>query len=97
MESVGAQCLDANAFPSSIPSPPVKGFSIIEEMAKAVYRRAFFTRMEKERASVDANLIRLKYFPTRFLLDKSYHPSYIYLLMAFRVTSHCKDFGKIEV
>lgn len=78
MESVGAQCLDANAFPSSIPSSPVKGFSIIEEMAKAVYRRAFFT-MEKERASVDANLIRLKYFPTRFLLDKSYITPLIFI------------------
>lgn len=79
MESVGAQCLDANAFPSSIPSPPVKGFSIIEEMAKAVYRRAFFTRMEKERESVDANLIRLKCFPTRFLLDKSYITPLIFI------------------
>lgn len=32
---MGAQCLDTNA---SYP-PPVKGFSIIEEMVKAVYRR----------------------------------------------------------
>lgn len=36
---MGAQCLDTNAFPSSGPLPPVKGLSIIEEMAKAVYRR----------------------------------------------------------
>lgn len=36
---MGAQCLDTNAFPSSGPLLPVKGLSIIEEMAKAVYRR----------------------------------------------------------
>lgn len=90
---------------ASIPTPPilppVKGFSIIEEMAKAVYRRRLvhFSRgwiergrkdWMKTRAPIDLRILFVSNV-TRLDDDKSYvnHPSYICLLMAFRATN-CK-------
>lgn len=82
---------------ASIPTPPilppVKGFSIIEEMAKAVYRRRLvhFSRGWIERGSALHQSICESYSSQMLLDDKSYvnHPSYICLLMAFRATN-CK-------